>query len=144
MWLLILSFTQNIVRACFMFYPYEGYRTFYKMLQQVTAEGSINFIKNWKTSAVSTTNGWLTLNFASCVIRQTRSLGVLCILFQLKYGVWSISTIDMVVDTQFHKFYGSPFACVLYLFLIYERYRSVTPLGVPRVNRTILRGRCCP
>ena len=26
-WLLILSFTQNIIRACFMFYPYEGYRT---------------------------------------------------------------------------------------------------------------------
>ena len=24
-WLLILSFTQNIVRACSMFYPYEGY-----------------------------------------------------------------------------------------------------------------------
>ena len=26
-WLLILSFTQNIIRACFMFYPYEGYRS---------------------------------------------------------------------------------------------------------------------
>ena len=26
-WLLILSFTQNIVRACAMFYPYEGYRS---------------------------------------------------------------------------------------------------------------------
>ena len=26
-WLLILSFTQNIVRACSMFYPYEGYRS---------------------------------------------------------------------------------------------------------------------
>ena len=25
-WLLILSFTQNIVRTCSMFYPYEGYR----------------------------------------------------------------------------------------------------------------------
>ena len=25
-WLLILSFTQNIVRPCSMFYPYEGYR----------------------------------------------------------------------------------------------------------------------
>ena len=25
-WLLVLSFTQNIVRACSMFYPYEGYR----------------------------------------------------------------------------------------------------------------------
>ena len=26
-WLLLLSFTQNIVRACSMFYPYEGYRS---------------------------------------------------------------------------------------------------------------------
>ena len=26
-WLLILSFTQDIVRACSMFYPYEGYRS---------------------------------------------------------------------------------------------------------------------
>ena len=26
-WLLILSFTQNIVRACSMFYPCEGYRS---------------------------------------------------------------------------------------------------------------------
>ena len=26
-WLLILSFTQNIVRPCSMFYPYEGYRS---------------------------------------------------------------------------------------------------------------------
>ena len=25
-WYLVLSFTQNIVRACSMFYPYEGYR----------------------------------------------------------------------------------------------------------------------
>ena len=27
------------------------------------------------TSAVSTTDGWLKLNFASCVVRETRSLG---------------------------------------------------------------------
>ena len=26
-WLFILSFTQNVVRACSMFYPYEGYRS---------------------------------------------------------------------------------------------------------------------
>ena len=51
---------------------------------------------------------------------------------------------DMVVDTQFHKFYGRPFARVIYLFIPHERYRSVTPLGVTRVNRTVLQGRCCP
>ena len=33
--------------------------------------------KYCKTSAVSTTDGWLKLNFASCVIRMTRSLGAL-------------------------------------------------------------------
>ena len=27
MWLLVLSFTQNTVRACSVFYPYEGYRS---------------------------------------------------------------------------------------------------------------------
>ena len=40
-------------------------------------QGFIDFIKNWKTSAVSTTDGWLKLNFASCVMRQTRLLGAL-------------------------------------------------------------------
>jgi len=30
-----------------------------------------------KTSAVSTADGWLQLNFATCVIRQTSSLGAL-------------------------------------------------------------------
>ena len=44
---------------------------------------------------------------------------------------------DMVADTQFHKFYGRPFARVLYLFLMKDIDRSVTPLGVTRVNRTI-------
>ena len=43
----------------------------------------------------------------------------------------------MVADTQFHKFYGRPFARVLYLFLMKDIDRSVTPLGVTRVNRTI-------
>ena len=47
----------------------------------------------------------------------------------------------MVVDIQLHKFYGRSFARVLYLFLT-KRYRSVTPLGATRVNRTILQGRC--
>ena len=41
-----------------------------------------------KTSAVSTTDGWLKLNFASCVIHQTRSLGALVLYSIYKtYGV---------------------------------------------------------
>ena len=49
---------------------------------------------------------------------------------------------DVVVDTQFHKFHGRPFARVLYqVFIPHERCRSVTPLGATRVNRTILHGR---
>ena len=43
----------------------------------------------------------------------------------------------MVADTQFHKFYGRPFARVLYLFLMKD-IGGVTPLGVNRVNRTVL------
>ena len=44
---------------------------------------------------------------------------------------------NIVFDAQFHKFHGRPFARVLYLVRIHERYRSVTPLGATRVNRTI-------
>ena len=73
-------------------------------------------IKKLKTSAVSTTDGWLKLNFASCVIRQTRSLGAL-VLCSICNVVFVNYIYDMVVDTQFHKFYGRPFARVLYLFL---------------------------
>ena len=80
-------------------------------------QGLVDVIKIWKTSAVSTTDGWLKLNFASCVIRQTRSLGVLVLCSN-----WNMVFVnyiyDMVVDTQFHKFYGRPFARVLYLFLM--------------------------
>ena len=66
---------------------------------------------------MSTTDGWLKLNFASCVIRQTRSVGVLVLCSN-----WNMVFVnfiyDMVVDAQFRKFYGGPFARVLYLFLM--------------------------
>ena len=45
---------------------------------------------------------------------------------------------DVVVDTQFHKFYGRLSARVLHTFIPHERYRSVTPLGVTRVSRLFL------
>ena len=123
---LILSFTQNIVRACSMFYPYEGCRSVTpldaaRVNRTIFRNYSVHWyyitLKNWKTSAVSTTDGWLKLNFASCVIRQTRSLGVLvlCSNWNIVFVNWSY---DMVVDTQFHKFYGTPFAGVLYVFLM--------------------------
>ena len=51
---------------------------------------------------------------------------------------------DIVADTQFHKFHGRPSARVLHVCITHERYRSVTPLGTTRVNRTILQGQCCP
>ena len=38
-----------------------------------------------------------------------------CAMFQLVFVNYIY---DMVVDTQFHKFYGRPFARVLYLFLM--------------------------
>ena len=69
---------------------------------------------------MSTTDGWLKPNFASCVIRQTRSFtrsfGAL-VLYSI-FDVFVNYIYDMVVDTQFHKFYDRPFARVLYLFLI--------------------------
>ena len=85
--------------------------------------------ENEKTPAVSTTYvvyGWLELNFASCVIRQTHSLiGRACAMFRLqylyKYGACELpgtSINDMLVDTQFHKFHGRPFARVLHVFLM--------------------------
>ena len=74
-------------------------------------------VVNCKTSAVSTTDGWLTLNFASGVIRQTRSLGVL-VLCSTCNMVFVNYTYDVNGDTQFHKFHGRPFARVLYLFVM--------------------------
>ena len=52
----------------------------------------------------------------------------------------------MVVDAQFHKFYGRSFARLLYLPVVLMKDRSVTPLGAinTRVNRKILQGRCGP
>ena len=75
------------------------------------------YIKILKTPAVSTTDGWLKLNFASCVIRQTRSLGAL-VLCSICNMVFVNYIYDMVVDTQFNKFHGRPFARVLYVFLM--------------------------
>ena len=68
---------------------------------------------------MSTTDGWLKINFnfARCVIRQTRLLGVL-VLCSICNMVFENYIYDMVVDTQFHKFHGRPFARVLSSFLM--------------------------
>ena len=68
---------------------------------------------------MSTTDGWLKLNFASCVITSDTLIGRACAMFQLRFGMVFVNFIyDMVVDTEFHKFYDRPFARVLYLFLM--------------------------
>ena len=70
---------------------------------------------------MSTTDGWLKLNFASCVVRKTRSMGALvpCSICNTGTCMVFVNYIyDMVVDTQFHKFHGRPFARVLYVFLM--------------------------
>ena len=72
---------------------------------------------HWKTSAVSTTDGWLKLNFASCVIRKTRSLGAL-VLCSICNMVFVNYIYDVVADTRFHKFHGRPFARVLYVYFM--------------------------
>ena len=65
---------------------------------------------------MSATDGWLKFQFASCGIRQTRSLGVLVLCFICNM-VFVNYIYDMVV-AQFHKFYGRPFARVLDVFLM--------------------------
>ena len=71
-----------------------------------------------KRSAVSTIDGWLTLNFASCALRQTRSLGVFVLCSNWNMVFVNYIYDDIVIDTQFHKFHGRPFARVLYLLLM--------------------------
>ena len=53
------------------------------------------------------------------MIRQTRSLGalVLCSICDMLFVNYIY---DMVVDTQFNKVHGRPFARVLYVFLMKE------------------------
>ena len=86
-------------------------------------------IQIWKTSAVSTTDGWWKVNFASCVIRQTRWSGVL-LLCSNSDMVFVNDAHDMLVDTRFRKFYGGPFARVLYIFLTNDIGRWL-PWGLP-------------
>ena len=81
--------------------------------------------KKKKTSAVSATDGWLKLNFASCVVRRTHSLGVL-VLCSICNMAFEHYIYDVVVDTQFHKFHGRPFARVLYVFLTKYISRCIT------------------
>ena len=76
------------------------------------------------------------------MIDQTRSLGALVLHSICKNIVLANQIYDIAVDTRFHKFYGRPFERVLYLFM--TRYRSVTPLGATRVNKTLVQGRCGP
>ena len=66
------------------------------------------YTKNWKMSAVSTTDWWLKLNFASCMIRQTRSLGALAL----------CSICNIVVFTWNRSFYPTTSAVPSVSFLI--------------------------
>ena len=79
---------------------------------------------------MSTTDGWLRLNFSSCVIRQTRSLGAL-VLCSICNMVFVNYIYDMMVDTQFHKFHGRPFARVLYVFLMKDIIGRWLPWVLP-------------
>ena len=68
---------------------------------------------------MSTTDGWLKLNFTSCVIRQTRSLGVLVVCSNRNMAfVNYISTMWLLILRVVPQFYGRPFTRGLYLFLM--------------------------
>ena len=68
---------------------------------------------------MSTTDGWLKLNFASCVIRQTRSLGVL-VLSSIFNKVFVNYIYDMVADTQFEKI-----LCCFFVVYIYVKSQQL-------------------
>ena len=76
-----------------------------------------------------------------CKLRDTSDtlIGRACDMFHLQLAFVSYMY-DIVVGTQFHKFYGRPSARVQYLHVPHEIYihRSVTPLGTATVNRMIL------
>ena len=64
------------------------------------------------------TDGWLKLNFSSCVTRRHAHWARLCYVPFVIYMVVVNYIYDMVVDTQFHQFHGRPFARVRCLFLM--------------------------
>ena len=75
---------------------------------------------------MSTTDGWLKLSFASCVVRETRSLGALvsCSICNMVFVNYIyLQVYNMVVDAQFNKFHGRPFARVLDVFLMKDMGR---------------------
>ena len=101
------------------------------------------FFSNQKLKNVSCEYDRWVVETQLCKLRDTSDtlIGRACAMFQLKYGVCELDYIyDMVVDTQIHKFYGRPFARVLYLFLMKDIGRSL-PWVLPG---SILQGRCCP
>ena len=102
-----------------------------------------------KTAAVTTTDGWLNLDFArcvirripgSCVIRQTRSLGalVLCSNWKTICNMVFVNYIhDMVVDTQFHKFLYL-YVCRRAVPIPNSRYITVSKLLEHTLNSAVL------
>ena len=78
---------------------------------------------------------WLKLNFAICVLHQTRSLDVLILSF-LIWFLWTKTTMwSIILSFTKKKLQEIVRACSM--FYPYEGYRSVTPLDDARVNRTI-------
>ena len=96
------------------------------------------FYKSWKRRLWVPPIEWLKLNFARCIVHQTRSLGVLIQEF-IYNMVFVNKTYDMVINTQFRKIYRRSFARVLleyHWYVLSSWYKSVTPLDATRVNRT--------
>ena len=84
----------------------------------VTPRLVLSFYK-LKTSAVSTTAGWLKLNFANCVGTSDTLIWRSCAMFDDMCNMVLVNCIyDMVDDTQFHKFHDTPFARILYVLLM--------------------------
>ena len=106
-----------------------------------TQTDQTNFIKSWKTSAVSTTD-WI-IKTQPCKLRGTsdtfvrRAYSILRSISFIIWFLWTKPTIWLLIPgTQFHK-RKKKIVRACSLFYPYEGYRSVTPLDSARVNRTI-------
>ena len=89
-------------------------------------------LNGWKTPAVvSTTDGWLKLNFASCVVRKTRSLGALVLCSMTYCVIWCLriaSTIWLLIlsSTSFMIYRSRVF-----YIIPHQRYKRWLPWAPP-------------
>ena len=95
-------------------------------------------IKKWKNVSCEY-DRWSTLQAAWSV--RHAHWACLCYVPIETWCSWTTSTTWLlIISSTIFMVDRSRF----FIIIPHGRYRSVTPFGVTRVNRTILQGRCCP